>query len=168
MTLPNPDALVFQFFEGGGSAQIDLELEIEKIDWRHISENDVYLWSFGNRRTFYSFGDAVSTLKTQSASDVIIAEGFFNLAAGRKDILLRTDMQGGTITVRLFTNLNVNFSTIVVTEIARAQATNTFSGVAGTATDGYFTIEAKSTIPFTPLNLYGLKLIEQRIALADL
>ena len=168
MTVPNPDALFFQYFDGGGSAQIDLELEIETIDWRHVSENDIYLWSYGNRRTFYSFGDAVSTLQTQSASDVIIAEGFFNLADGRKDILLQTDLQGGTITVRLFTNLNVNFSTIVVTEIARAQATNTFSGVAATATDGYFTIEAKSTIPFTPLNLYGLKLIEQRIALADL
>ena len=168
MAVPNPDALLFQYFDGGGSAQIALELEIEEGDWRAIANNDIYLWSYGNRRTFYSFGDAVSTIQTQSAGDVIIAEGFFKLADGRKDILLYTDLGNMTLTVRLFTNLNVNFATIVVTEVARAQATGTFAAVATTATDGYFTIEARNTIPFTAGQIYGVKLIEQRIALSDL
>ena len=168
MAVPDPDVLYFTFFDGGGSGRIELEQEIKATDWASVTFNDIYLWSYANRRTFYNFGDFNSTIQTQSASDVIIAEGFFNLSEGRKDILLHHDLENGTIKVRLFTNADVNFLTVTVTEVARAQGTSTFAAVATTATDGYFTVEMQNTIFLTEANLYGLKLIEQRIATADL
>ena len=170
MAVPDPDTLYFQFFGGGGSDRIELEQEVRATDWEDVTSNDIYLWSYANRRTFYNFGDFNSTLQTAQAipADVIIAEGFFNLADGRKDILMHHDLAAGTLTVRLWTNGGVNFLTNTVTEVARAQGTSTFAAVATTATDGYFTVELRNTTPITVCDLYGLKLIEQRIALADL
>lgn len=171
MAVLNPDAIEFQFFNAGGASQIALELPIENGDWFFIVQNDTYLWSFVCRRTFWSFGNFNSTLQRQEAvpADATIAEGFWEFADGRKDILVEHDLENTVLTVRLFDNADVNFATLSVTTVARAQGTLTFVAVASTAVEGYFTIETRPTSASPTLSqVFGLKLIEQRIALADL
>ena len=168
MTVPNPDALWFQYFGGAGTSEISLEREIDAFDWSIMTRSDIYSWSYANRRTFYNVGNAAAPISTQATSPVIIATGFFQLAEGRKDILVHWDLENIEVTVRLFDNLNTNFATTTITQSTRAQGTYTFSAVASAATDGYLTIEAKQTIIFTNGNIFGMKIIEQRVAQGDL
>jgi hypothetical protein len=167
MAIPNPDALWFQYFEAGGAAQIALEEDIEAGDWEFIARNDVYLWSYLNRRTFWSFGDFNNTIQTGSIGDTIVIDGLWSLSTGRVDILAPFDIQNCALTIRLYDNGGVNFDTQVAVAVARAQSILTFAAVASTALEGYFTVEMR-TNGGSPAQLFGLKLIEQRIAQADL
>ena len=170
MAVPNPDSLYLQYLGAAGAAEIALGLDVDEIDWRVIAENDIYQWSYGNRRTFWSFGDFNSPIERFEIvpSAVIVAEGFWSLSEGRKDILVRWDLEQVTMTVRLYTNAGANFLTVTPAAGARAQGLATFAAVASTATEGYFTIEMTPAITITTASIYGVKLIEQRIALADL
>jgi hypothetical protein len=167
VAIPNPDALWFQYFQAGGASQIAFEEDIEASDWDLIGRNDIYLWSFLNRRTFWSFGDFNNTIQTGSIGDVIVLDGLWGLSTGRVDILAPFDIQNCTLTVKLYTNAGVLIDTQVGASVARGQATLTFAAVASTATEGYFTVEMRINAG-SPAQLFGLKLIEQRIAQADL
>jgi len=170
MAVPNPDSLYFQYIAAGGAADIALGLEVDEFAWRIIAENDIYQWSYGNRRTFWSFGDFSKPLKQYHAVPAVetVAEGFWSLSEGRLDIIVDYDIEQVTLTIRLYDNAGVNFVTASPAAGARAQGSTTFAAVASTATEGYFTLEMTPALAATDAIIYGVKLIEQRIAQADL
>ena len=171
MAVVNPDAIYFQYLAAAGGSQISQGLPLTSTEWRVVNQNDIYLWSYMNRRTFWSFGEVASPIKvyqTVGPSADLVLYGFWSLAEGRVDIILTHDIEECTMDVKLYTNAAALIATASPSETVRAQGTSTFSAVASTATEGYFTVEVTPTATSQNALIYGFKLQEQRIALADL
>ena len=171
MAIPDPDSIWFELLDAAGAAEIALELPIEVADWDlAITKNDNYAWSYANRRTFWSFAEAGAAIERKMVTPAIatVVEGFWSLSEGRKDIVWHYDHEQVTTTIKIYTIGGALISTQAQVTIARAQGSVTFLNIATTAVDGYFTVEMTPAASNVTASIYGLKLIEQRIAQADL
>lgn len=171
MAIEDPDNLYFTHWSAGGASEISLERAVDSADWTAgIVENDEYLWSYGNRRTFWSFGDRASAIERYQATPApaTVLQPLFSISEGRSDILCRYDVEQMTLTAHAYTLAGVSIVSANVAVGARAQGTLTLSNVAATSTDGYIDIIVSPALSNTTASIYSLKLIEQRIALADL
>lgn len=171
MGIVNPDATWFQYLGGAGAAEIALGLILEEEDWRAINRNDIYLYSYGCRRTFWSFAseaNAINCFQSSGPSAQMIGKGFWSLSESRQDIIVRWDLEQVDVRVRLYTNAGVLIATQTPGTGARSNGSHTFTGVAATATEGYFTLEMTPRSTGVDAWIYSLKLIEQRVAQADL
>ena len=177
MAVPDPDAIFFQYFGGGGAAEIAPELTIDGGDWEAIAKNDAYEWSLANRRTFWSFYDADNPLQLQEApltgAYYLVAEGFWSLSEGRDGIIVTWDAEDAAIEVTLWTLAGAvtTFSTTRTTGGGiRTQGSFTWTGLRAIVAggEGYFSLAIKPLTGGLAGMVHGFKIQEQRIAQVDL